>query len=144
MRDQPQRLILLSETNQVMPFAAAVHPTMDGGFTILSFPKSPDPDTAYVEYWQGSGYLEDPSEADAYVLLSSICARVLGPALTPPDEPVVQWRPRPRTTTGCRTFGGPLVGEGLHLLDHEVHDREERRPFTTAWDHSRPAESGQS
>ncbi|WP_442811328.1 Scr1 family TA system antitoxin-like transcriptional regulator [Streptosporangium sp. NBC_01756] len=37
MRDQLQRLIRLSETNQVMPFAAAVHPTMDGGFTILSF-----------------------------------------------------------------------------------------------------------
>lgn len=84
MRDQLQRLIDLSQRNhftiQVLPFAAGVHPAMDGGFTILSFPKPADPDTVYVEYWQGSVYLEDPSEVDAYVLLfNHLRALSLGP-----------------------------------------------------------------
>ncbi|GHH70137.1 transcriptional regulator [Streptosporangium violaceochromogenes] len=87
MRDQLQRLIHLSETNhvtiQILPFAVGVHPAMDGGFTILSFPKPSDPDTVYVEYWQGSVYLEDPSEVDAYVLLfNHLRARALGPDQT--------------------------------------------------------------
>jgi transcriptional regulator with XRE-family HTH domain len=87
MRDQLQRLIHLSETNhitiQILPFAAGVHPAMDGGFTILSFPKPSDPDTVYVEYWQGSVYLEDPPEIDAYVLLfNHLRARALGPDQT--------------------------------------------------------------
>lgn len=87
MRDQLQRLIHLSETNhitiQILPFAAGVHPAMDGGFTILSFPKPSDPDTVYVEYWQGSVYLEDPPEIDAYVLLfDHLRARALGPDQT--------------------------------------------------------------
>ncbi|MER5418451.1 helix-turn-helix domain-containing protein [Streptosporangium roseum] len=87
MRDQLQRLIHLSETNhvtiQIMPFAAGVHPAMDGGFTILSFPKPSDPDTVYVEYWQGSVYLEDPSEVDAYAqLFKHLRARALGPDQT--------------------------------------------------------------
>ncbi|MEV7006024.1 helix-turn-helix transcriptional regulator [Streptosporangium sp. NPDC051022] len=84
MRGQLQRLIELSETNhvtiQILPFAAGVHPAMDGGFTILGFPKPSDPNTVYVEYWQGSVYLEDPSEVDAYVLLfNHLRARALGP-----------------------------------------------------------------
>ncbi|WP_449063309.1 helix-turn-helix domain-containing protein [Planomonospora algeriensis] len=84
MRGQLQRLIDLSEasgiTMQVLPFAAGVHPAMDGGFTILSFPKPSDPDTVYVEYWQGSVYLEDVSEVEAYVLLfNHLRARALGP-----------------------------------------------------------------
>ncbi|MET8048651.1 helix-turn-helix transcriptional regulator [Streptosporangium sp. NPDC005286] len=87
MQDQLQRLIQLSErsyiTLQVLPFSAGVHPAMDGGFTVLSFPKMSDPDTVYVEYWQGSVYLEDPREVDAYVLLfDHLRARALGPDQT--------------------------------------------------------------
>ncbi|GAA4194775.1 helix-turn-helix transcriptional regulator [Streptosporangium oxazolinicum] len=87
MRDQLQRLTRLSETNhvtiQILPFATGVHPAMDGGFTILSFPKPSDPDTVYVEYWQGSVYLEDPSELEAYALLfNHLRARALGPDQT--------------------------------------------------------------
>ncbi|GAA3417391.1 helix-turn-helix transcriptional regulator [Streptosporangium vulgare] len=87
MRDQLRRLIKLSETNyvtiQVLPFAAGVHPAMDGGFTLLNFPKLSDPDTVYIEYWQGSVYLEDSREVDAYVLLfNHLRARALGPDQT--------------------------------------------------------------
>ncbi|MFC6080350.1 helix-turn-helix domain-containing protein [Sphaerisporangium aureirubrum] len=87
MRDQLLRMIDLSWRNhvtiQVLPFAAGVHPAMDGGFTILSFPKPADPDTVYVEYWQGSVYLERPSEVEAYNLLfNHLRARGLGPDQT--------------------------------------------------------------
>ncbi|WP_281178431.1 DUF5753 domain-containing protein [Streptosporangium amethystogenes] len=87
MQDQLQRLIQLSErshvTLQVLPFSAGVHPAMDGGFTILSFHKMSDPDTVYVEYWQGNVYLEDSREVDAYVLLfDHLRARALGPDQT--------------------------------------------------------------
>ncbi|MFC0865804.1 helix-turn-helix domain-containing protein [Sphaerimonospora cavernae] len=83
MREQLRRLVELSETEhvtlQVLPFAAGLHPAMDGGFTLLRFPKPSDPETVYVEYWQGSVYLEDQSEVDAYVLLfDSLQARALG------------------------------------------------------------------
>ncbi|MFD0883028.1 helix-turn-helix domain-containing protein [Streptosporangium algeriense] len=87
VREQLELLIRLSELNhitlQILPFAAGVHPAMDGGFTILSFPKPADPDTVYVEYWQGSVYLEDRSEVGAYVLLfNHLRARALGPDQT--------------------------------------------------------------
>lgn len=87
VREQLRRLIQLSEANhitlQILPFSAGVHPAMDGGFTILSFPKRSDPDTVYVEYWQGSVYLEDRSEVGAYVLLfNHLRARALGPDQT--------------------------------------------------------------
>ncbi|MEU9831152.1 helix-turn-helix transcriptional regulator [Streptosporangium sp. NPDC048047] len=87
MRGQLQRLVRLSKTNhvtiQIMPFAAGVHPAMDGGFTILGFPKPSDPDSVYVEYWQGSVYLENRSEVEAYILLfNHLRAQALGPDQT--------------------------------------------------------------
>ncbi|MEV4748621.1 helix-turn-helix transcriptional regulator [Streptosporangium sp. NPDC049248] len=87
MQDQLQRLIQLSErshvTLQVLPFSAGVHPAMDGGFTVLNFHKMSDPETVYVEYWQGSVYLEDSREVDAYVLLfEHLRARALEPDQT--------------------------------------------------------------
>ena len=52
---------------------------MQGGFTILGFPEPLDPDVVYVEYRQGSLYLEKPEEVDSYGLMfNHLCAQALG------------------------------------------------------------------
>lgn len=73
MRDQLDLLLQVSHrsnvTLQILPFTAGAHPAMQGGFTILGFPEPADPSTVYVEYRQGSLYLEKPDELDTYVLI---------------------------------------------------------------------------
>lgn len=73
MCQQLQRLIEASDLNnvtlQILPFRSGAHPAMYGSFVMLDFPKPSDPDVVYVEYWQGSLYLEDPSEVEGYTTL---------------------------------------------------------------------------
>jgi transcriptional regulator with XRE-family HTH domain len=83
MPRQLRQLAELSSQNsvniQVLPFDSGAHPAMNGGFSVLKFPKVSDPDVVYLEYWRGGIYLEDPSDVDAYNrLFDHLRARALG------------------------------------------------------------------
>jgi transcriptional regulator with XRE-family HTH domain len=87
MRRQLHHLYELSSRNsiniQVLPFSSGAHPAMNGGFSILKFPKLSDPDVVYVEYWRGSIYLEASQDVDAYNrLFDHLRARAFGPDQT--------------------------------------------------------------
>ncbi|MFC6084400.1 helix-turn-helix domain-containing protein [Sphaerisporangium aureirubrum] len=84
MREQLRHLVKVSgiagTTVQVLPFAAGSHPGMHGAFTVLGFPEDGDADVVYVEYRQGSLYLEKQADKEAYVrLFDHLRARALGP-----------------------------------------------------------------
>jgi transcriptional regulator with XRE-family HTH domain len=65
---------------QVLPFAAGVHPAMDGSFEILGFPEPGDPDVVYLENQAGSLYLEEQPEIDRYArMFSHLMAKALDP-----------------------------------------------------------------
>src|SRR6202021_3151561 len=65
---------------QVLPFAAGVHPAMDGAFRILGFPEPGDPDGVYLENQAGSLYLEEAAEIDRYArMFSHLLAKALDP-----------------------------------------------------------------
>ncbi|GGO74380.1 helix-turn-helix domain-containing protein [Nonomuraea cavernae] len=87
MRRQLLHLLELSQQNpiniQVLAFDSGAHPAMNGGFSILKFPKPSDPDVVYVEYWRGSIYLEAPNDVNAYNrMFDHLRARALGPDAT--------------------------------------------------------------
>ncbi|MEV0592020.1 helix-turn-helix domain-containing protein [Nonomuraea cavernae] len=87
MQRQLRHLLHLSQQNpiniQVLVFDSGAHPAMNGGFSILKFPKPSDPDVVYVEYWRGSIYLEAPNDVNAYNrLFDHLRARALGPDAT--------------------------------------------------------------
>jgi transcriptional regulator with XRE-family HTH domain len=73
MKAQLNHLIEMSEkpniTLQVLPFAAGPHPAMDGGFVIIGFPETEDPDVIYQESQAGSLYLEESAVIDRYNLV---------------------------------------------------------------------------
>jgi transcriptional regulator with XRE-family HTH domain len=84
MKEQLDRLIQASRFNhvtlQVLPFSAGAHPASHGGFNILRFPEPTDRDVVYVEYRQGSIYLEREPDIEAYTkLFDHLRARALGP-----------------------------------------------------------------
>jgi hypothetical protein len=56
-------------TLQVLPFSNGAHASMDGSFTVLSFPNDTDPQVAYIEYQTGSLYLERREEVGRYTLV---------------------------------------------------------------------------
>jgi transcriptional regulator with XRE-family HTH domain len=65
---------------QVLPFGAGVHPAMDGGFSILGFPETADPDVVYLENQAGSLYLEEETEIARYArMFSHLIAKALDP-----------------------------------------------------------------
>jgi transcriptional regulator with XRE-family HTH domain len=65
---------------QVLPFSAGVHPAMDGGFRILGFPESTDPDVVYLENQARSLYLEEEPEIDRYArMFNHLIAKALDP-----------------------------------------------------------------
>ncbi|MGV9381431.1 helix-turn-helix domain-containing protein [Nonomuraea sp. NPDC003707] len=87
MRRQLQHLHELSLQDainiQILGFDSGAHPAMNGGFSILKFPKPSDPDLVYLEYWRGSIYLEAPDDVDAYNrLFDHLRARAIGPDQT--------------------------------------------------------------
>ncbi|MFC4009274.1 helix-turn-helix domain-containing protein [Nonomuraea purpurea] len=80
---QLKRLIELSQlphlTLQILPFDAAMHAGMGGGFVILSF-TSPDPDVVYIENEVSGLYLEEPADVDRYNLVyDHLIAKALNP-----------------------------------------------------------------
>lgn len=84
MKEQLEHLINASRrpgvTVQVLPFSAGAHPSMHGAFDILRFPDRRDPDVVYVDYRQGSMYLEELAEVDDHAqLFDQLRARALGP-----------------------------------------------------------------
>lgn len=84
MREQLRYLTEVSRRNnvtlQVLPFTTGAHPATHGAFHVLGFPAPVDPDVVYVEYRQGSIYLEREPDVDAYTrLLDHLRARALGP-----------------------------------------------------------------
>lgn len=87
MRAQLRHLVDLSSrpniTIQVLPFAAGPHPAMDGGFVMVGFPETADPDVVYVENQVGSLYLEDPAAIDRYsAVYNHLRAKALDPDQT--------------------------------------------------------------
>jgi hypothetical protein len=53
---------------------------MDGGFWILGFPETTDPDVVYQENQMGGLYLEKPGEIERYTLMfSHLMAKALDP-----------------------------------------------------------------
>jgi transcriptional regulator with XRE-family HTH domain len=84
MRKQLHQIAELADlthvTVQVLPFNAGVHPAMDGGFWILGFPETTDPDVVYQENQMGGLYLEKPGEIERYTLMfSHLMAKALDP-----------------------------------------------------------------
>jgi len=65
---------------QVLTFRSGAHPAMDGGFTILSFPETDDPDVGYIESQAGSLYLEERQPVERYTLMHRfLVAKALDP-----------------------------------------------------------------
>jgi hypothetical protein len=107
MRRQLERLVeaqaLQNVTVQVLPFAAGPHAGLEGGFAILDFPDSVDPDVVYVENATGGLFLEKEAELSKYY---SIFDAIRGTALSPEEstemieglieEPL--WKSRPRSS----------------------------------------------
>ncbi|WP_284466998.1 helix-turn-helix domain-containing protein [Actinomadura madurae] len=84
MREQLQQIIEVSRRDHmnvvVLPYQAGAHPAMDGPCNVLRFPDPRDPDVVYVQYRQGSLYLEHPSDVGEYVdLFDHLRSRALGP-----------------------------------------------------------------
>jgi transcriptional regulator with XRE-family HTH domain len=84
MRAQLTRIAVLAAlphvTVQVLPFAAGVHPAMEGAFRILGFPERADPDVVYLENQAGSLYLEEPAETSRYAqMFTHLSAQALDP-----------------------------------------------------------------
>ncbi|MFA1540705.1 helix-turn-helix domain-containing protein [Actinomadura monticuli] len=84
MHEQLDHLVTMSRmpgvTIQVLPLASGAHPSMHGAFEVLSFPNRRDPDVVYVDYRNGSIYLEESAEVDDYAqLFDQLRARALGP-----------------------------------------------------------------
>jgi transcriptional regulator with XRE-family HTH domain len=79
--DHIAEMAALPQVNvQVLPFAAGVHPAMDGSFRILGFPEPGDPDVVYLENQAGSLYLEEAAEIDRYArMFSHLIAKALDP-----------------------------------------------------------------
>jgi transcriptional regulator with XRE-family HTH domain len=66
-------------TLQVLPFSAAMHAGMGGGFVLLSF-TSPDPDVVYIENEVSGLYLEERADVDRYNLVyEHLMAKALNP-----------------------------------------------------------------
>ncbi|MFB4318525.1 helix-turn-helix domain-containing protein [Actinomadura sp. 21ATH] len=61
-----ERSKLPTVTVQVLPFAAGLHPAMDGPFEILGFPESLDLDIVYIESQSGALYLEEREQVGRY------------------------------------------------------------------------------
>jgi transcriptional regulator with XRE-family HTH domain len=64
MKAQLEHLLYLGElptvSIQVLPYAAGIHPAIDGPFVLLTFDGYPD--LLYIEHMMGCVYLEKPSE----------------------------------------------------------------------------------
>jgi transcriptional regulator with XRE-family HTH domain len=83
MHDQLAQLLELSHHPnimiQILTFRSGAHPAMLGGFALLGFPEPLDADVVYVEYRQGSLYLEKQDEVDSYSLMfNHLRAQALG------------------------------------------------------------------
>lgn len=68
--DQLAHLVKMSELDsisiRVLQFSAGVHAAMLGGFLILSFPQSSEPQTVYQDGTNGAIYHEKPHEVEPY------------------------------------------------------------------------------
>ncbi|WP_233617640.1 helix-turn-helix domain-containing protein [Actinomadura sp. WAC 06369] len=84
MRGQLDYILTRAElpnvTVQVLPFAAGMHPAMDGPFEILGFPESLDLDVVYLESQTGALYLEEKAQVARYnAIFDLLRAKALDP-----------------------------------------------------------------
>jgi hypothetical protein len=90
MRDQLHHLAIVADLStvslQVLPNDAGAHPSMDGAFSILTFPEETDPSVLYVAYLNGSLHIENPEEVAAARLVFD---RLRSEALSPSDSVAV-------------------------------------------------------
>ncbi len=72
LRAQLHRLVEVAEldnvTVQVLPFTAEVHPSVEGAFTILTFPEPTDLDVVHLESLTSSLYVEHEADVGRYSL----------------------------------------------------------------------------
>jgi hypothetical protein len=65
----------------VLPNSAGAHASMDGAFTIVTFPEVGDPDIMYVEYPTGTAHIEGKREvAQARLLFDGLLSMALCPS----------------------------------------------------------------
>ena len=87
MREQLRRLIemaaLPTVTVQVLPLRDGTHSSMDGAFTLLSFPNLGGLELLYVEYATGALHIEDVDEVRAAKL---VFEEVRSEAMSPSDS----------------------------------------------------------
>jgi transcriptional regulator with XRE-family HTH domain len=75
-----ERTDLPHVTVQFLPFAAGLHPAMDGPFEVLSFPESLDLDVVYLESQTGALYLEEKPQVARYnAIFDQLRAKALDP-----------------------------------------------------------------
>ena len=67
-------------TLQLLPFSAGAHAGLEGGFVLIEFPSTQDPDVVYVEGIMGDLYLESVEEVKRY---QSAFERIQSIALSP-------------------------------------------------------------
>jgi transcriptional regulator with XRE-family HTH domain len=72
-------------TIQVLPESAGLHDGYNGGFNLLDFPYSGDPQVLYVEHAGGSLHIEDPDRVKATTLTFKHLSKL---ALTPGESAV--------------------------------------------------------
>ncbi|QKG24315.1 helix-turn-helix domain-containing protein [Actinomadura verrucosospora] len=78
-----ERMTLQHVTVQVLPFAAGMHPAMDGPFELLGFPESLDLDVVYLESQTGALYLEEKPQVARYrMIFDQLRAKALDPNQT--------------------------------------------------------------
>jgi hypothetical protein len=85
MRAQLRHLVQVTElptvSLQVLPLDAGTHSSMNGAFTLLSFPEPNDPDMLYVEYPTGALHIEDEKEVgEARLKFENLRSEALSPA----------------------------------------------------------------
>jgi len=84
MRDQLEHLTIVSELDtvslQVLPNDAGAHPSMDGPFTILTFPEGSDPSVLNVPYLHGWLQVENREHvAEARLVFDRLRSEALSP-----------------------------------------------------------------
>ena len=84
MRAQLRHLTLVTELPtvdlQILPLDAGAHSSMNGAFTLLSFPQPQDPEMLYIAYPTGALHIEDEKEvAVARLKFESLRSEALSP-----------------------------------------------------------------
>ncbi|WP_281356574.1 helix-turn-helix domain-containing protein [Amycolatopsis anabasis] len=97
MRDQLLHLIEMANlptvTLQILPARVGAHASMDGAFTVLSFPEPDEPDVQYVDHQGGTVRIDKPDRVKkTKVVFERLSAMALPPAesIRPVEEVIAE------------------------------------------------------